>query len=216
VFGGGGASGDPNTLYLTAGGSAQPNFPTGGSATSVFANLVPATATGANFTLSLSAQKATVAMGGMADLMISASAVGGFTGDITLSCTAPAGLSCAFSPSTISPGSSATSSTLTISATAAAPPVTGYSLSGMAVLLLPGLGLFGTVFTTGKRKPLARKSILWTGVLGLLLLVSLFALGCGGGNSSMTQTPANSQVTLMVTGTSGAISHTTPVTITID
>jgi uncharacterized protein (TIGR03118 family) len=221
VFGGGGgASNDPGasgTLYITAGGSAgQPNFPaSGGSATAVFASLVPAAATGANFSLSLSAQKATVAMGGMADLMVSASAVGGFTGDITLSCTAPAGLSCAFSPTTISPGSSATSSTLTISATATPPPVTGYSLTGMA-MLLPGLGLFGTVFTTRKRKPLSRKSILWTSVLGLLLVVSLFALGCGGGNSSMTQTPSNSQVTLMVTGTSGAISHTTPVTVTID
>jgi hypothetical protein len=104
---------------------------------------------------------------------------------------------------------------LIISAAAAPPPVTGYSLSGIAVLLLPGLGILGTVFTTRERKPLSRKSILWTSVLGLLLVVSLFALGCGGGNSA-AQTPTNSQVTLVVTGTSGAISHTTPVTVTID
>jgi uncharacterized protein (TIGR03118 family) len=215
TFGGGNASGDPNTLYLTAGGSAgQPNFPaTGGSSTAVFASLTPATATGANFSLSLSAQKATIAQGGSANLTVGASAVGGFTGQITLSCAAPAGLSCAFNPTTISPGSSATSSTLTVSATATPPPVTGYSLSGM--FLLPGLGLFGTVLTTRKRKPLSGKSIVWTSVLGLLLVVSLFALGCGGGNSA-TPTQSNSQVTLMVTGTSGAISHTTPVTITID
>jgi uncharacterized protein (TIGR03118 family) len=221
VFGGGGgASNDPGAvgaLYITAGGSAgQPNFPaTGGSSTAVFASLVPAAATGANFSLSLSAQKATVAQGGSADLMVSASAVGGFTGQIMLSCAAPAGLSCAFTPTTISPGSSESSSTLTISAAATPPPVTGYSLSGMA-MLLPGLGLFGTVFATGKRKPLSRKSILWTSALGLLLVVSAFTLGCGGGNSSMTQTPSNSQVTLMVTGTSGAITHTTPVTVTIN
>src|SRR5580698_8167460 len=219
VFGGGGgASNDPGavgTLYITAGGSAgQPNFPTAGaSSTAVFASLVPATATSANFSLNLSAQKATVAMGGSADLMVSASAVGGFTGAITLSCAAPAGLSCAFSPATISPGSSESSSTLTISAIAT-PPATGYRAIGM--VLLPGLGLFGTFFTTGKRKPLSRKSVLWTSVLGLLLVVSVFTLGCGGGNSSMTQTPSNSQVTLMVTGTSGTISHTTPVTVTIN
>ena len=221
VFGGGGgASNDPGavgTLYITAGGSAgQPNFPaTGGSSTAVFASLVAAAATGANFSLSLSAQKATVAMGGTADLMVNASAVGGFTGQITLSCAAPAGLSCAFSPTTISPGSSESSSTLTISAVATAPPVTGYSLSGMMIALLPSLGVFGTVLTTRKRKPLSSKSIVWTSVLGLLLVVSLFALGCGGGNSA-TQTPSNSQVTLMVTGTSGTISHTTPVTVTIN
>ena len=32
VFGGGGSSGNPDTLYLTAGGSNQPNFPAGGAA----------------------------------------------------------------------------------------------------------------------------------------------------------------------------------------
>jgi uncharacterized protein (TIGR03118 family) len=212
VFGGGGPSGDPNTLYLTAGGGNQPNFPAGGSTTSVFASLVPAAAvSGAGFSLSLSAQSLTVAPGGSANLMIGASAVGGFSGQITLSCAAPAGLTCVFSPTTISPGSSTSSSTLTVSAVSV-PPATGYSLPGMAALL-PGLGLFGTVLATRKRKPLTAKSILWTSVLGLLLLVSMFALGCGGGTKG--QTPA-SQVTLMVTGTSGSLTHSAPVAITIN
>src|SRR6202035_1004127 len=71
VFGGGGPSGDPGTLYLTAGGSNQPNFPSGGSTTSVFASLVPAAAGGSpNFSLSLSAQSVTVAPGGSANVMI--------------------------------------------------------------------------------------------------------------------------------------------------
>ena len=213
VFGGGGPSGDPNTLYLTAGGGNQPDFPAGGSTTSVFASLVPAAAVGSpGFSLSLSAQSLTVAPGGSANLMISASAVGGFSGQITLACSAPPGLSCAFNPSTISPGSSASSSTLTISAVSTPPPVTGYSLYGV-VALLPGLGLFGTALTTRKRKPLTRKGIMWTSVVGLMLFVSMFALGCG--SSSKGQTPA-SQVTVTVTGTSGSLSHSTPVAITIN
>jgi uncharacterized protein (TIGR03118 family) len=217
VFGGGGPSGDPNTLYLTAGGGNQPNFPAGGSTTSVFASLVPAAAvSGPGFSLSLSAQSVTVMPGGSASLMIGASAVGGFNGQITLSCAAPAGVTCAFSPTTISPGSSASSSTLTISA-ASTPPATGYGTPGMGMsgigALLPSLGLFGTVLTARKRKPLTRKSILWTSVLGVLLLVSMFALGCG--SSSKGQTPA-SQVALTVKGTSGSISHSTPVSITIN
>jgi uncharacterized protein (TIGR03118 family) len=212
VFGGGSASGDPGALYLTAGGGNQPNFPAGGSTTSVFASLVPAAVVGTpNFALSLSTQSATVAPGGSANLMISASAVGGFNGQISLICSAPAGLTCAFHPSTISPGSSTSSSTLTISA-ASTPPPMGYSLPGL-MTLLPGLGLFGTVITTRKRKPLTRKSILSMSVLGLLLLVSLFALGCGGSNSK--QTPVGSQVTLTVTGTSGSLSHSTPITVTV-
>ena len=144
--------------------------------------------------------------------MISASAVGGFNGQIALTCSAPAGLTCAFNPATISPGSSAASSTLTISAASTPPRCGGYSVLGMA--LLPGLGLFGTVLTTRKRKPLTRKSILWMSLLGLLLLVSLFALGCGS-SSNKANTPA-SQVNMMVTGTSGSLSHSTPVTITIN
>jgi hypothetical protein len=146
--------------------------------------------------------------GGSANLKISAASVGGFNGQISLSCSAAAGLTCAFNPTTISPGASA-SSTLTVS-TAAAPPTNGY---GMAVLL-PGLGLFGTLITTRKRKRRTGKTVLWTSLLGMLLLVSLVSFGCSNSNSK--QTPAASQVTLMVTGTSGSVSHSAPVTITIN
>jgi len=212
AFGGGGPSGDPGTLYLTAGGSNQPNFPAGGSTTSVFASLVPAAAVGnPDFSLSLSAQSITAAPGGSTSLMISASAAGGFNGPIALSCSAPAGLSCAFNPTTISPGSSASSSTLTISVASTPPGPGGYGIIGM--VLLPGLGLFGTVLTKRKRSPLTRKSMVWTTALGLLLLVSMFALGCG---SSSKGQMGPSQVTVMVTGTSGSLSHSTPVTITIN
>src|ERR1700687_689322 len=72
VFGGGGPSGDPNTLYLTAGGRNQPNFPAGGSTTSVFASLVPAAAVGSpGFSLSVSAPSVTVVPGGSTTLKIS-------------------------------------------------------------------------------------------------------------------------------------------------
>ena len=209
AFGGGGPAGDPGTLYLTAGGSKQPNFPSGGSTTSVFASLVPAAAVaGPDFSLSLSAPSATVAAGGSTSLTISASAVGGFNGQVSLTCTAPTGLTCSLNPSTISPGSTASSSTLTVSAPSTA-PVGGYPAM---MALLPGLGLFGTLFTIRRRKPLTRKSILGISVLGLLLLASLFALGCG--NSSKTR-PV-SQTTLTVTGTSGSLSHTSPVSITVN
>jgi hypothetical protein len=182
----------------------------------VFAGIIPMSAAGApGFSLNLSAPSATVAAGGSANLMVSAAAVGGFNGQISLSCSAPAGLTCAFNPSTISPGSSASASTLTISATATAPPGGGgYSVPGMAALL-PGLGLFGTLFTTRKRKPLTRKNILGMSVLGLVLLASLFALGCGGGTSNNQPAPP-SQVTVTVTGTSGSLSQSSAVTVTVN
>jgi hypothetical protein len=83
--------------------------------------------------------------------------------------------------------------------------------------LLPGLGLFGTLLTTRKRKPLARKSIRWMSLLGLLLFVSLFALGCGSSNSSSTPPPpTNQQATVMVTGTSGSLSQSATVSVTVN
>jgi uncharacterized protein (TIGR03118 family) len=217
VFGGGGGAsntpGTAGTLYITAGGSAgQPNFPSGGSATAVFASIAPAAAAGAGFSLNLSAPSATVTPGGSASVTISAAAVGGFNSEITLSCTAPTGLTCALSPTTISPGSSASSSTLTISA-AATPPSGGYGTS--AAFLLPGLGLLGTFLTAPKKKLLARKNILGMSVLASLLFISLFALGCGSNSTNKPQV-SQTQTNVMVTGTSGSISHTSAVAVTIN
>jgi uncharacterized protein (TIGR03118 family) len=215
VFGGGGgANNDPGnvgTLYLTAGGSAgQPNFPAGGSTTAVFASLVPAAAvSGPNFSLNLSAASATVMAGSSTTLMISASAVGGFNSQIALACSAPTGLTCSLSPSTISPGSSTSSSMLTVSAVST-PPIGGYAA---AAFLWPGLGLFGTMLTVRKKLPISRKYLAGMSVLGLLLLTTLFTLGCG---SNSSKSPAMSQTTVTVTGTSGALSHSVPVSVTIN
>jgi len=214
VFGGGGgANNDPGnagTLYFTAGGSAgQPNFPAGGSTTAVFASLVPAAAVnGPGFSLNLSASSATVMAGGSTTLMISASAVAGFNSQISLACSAPTGLTCSLSPSVISPGSSSSSSTLTVSA-ASTPPTGGYPYNAA---LLPGLGVFGTLLT--RRRPLIRKRLAGMSVLGLLLLSMLFTLGCG--SNSQKSTPAASQTTVTVTGTSGALSHSVPISVTVN
>jgi len=206
VFGAGG-TGDPNTLYFTAGGASQTS--------GLFATLVPAASvTSADFSLAFSKQSVTVAPGSSSQISISASAVGGFNGQITLSCSSVSGLTCAFSPATISPGTAP--AMLTVSA-AATPPVNGYggSRSGMAALL-PGLGLFGTLLMR-KRKAVSKGTrVLWTSMLGLLLMFVLFTVACGGNSSSHASTPAASQATLMVTGTSGSISHSTPLTVTIN
>jgi uncharacterized protein (TIGR03118 family) len=208
VFGGGGPSGDPGTLYLTAGGDNQPNFPPGGSTTAFFASLAPAAAAGGDFSLSVSSMSATVAPGGSTNVMISASAVGGFTGQISLACTAPSGLTCTLSPTSISPGSSASTSTMAISA-ATNPPGGVYG----AEFLLPGLGLFGILRRARKKRTPSKSSIFGISALGVMLLATLFAAGCGGsGSKPMAQA---SQSNIVVTATAGSLSHTSTIAVTI-
>src|SRR5208282_4387151 len=201
----------PNTLYFTAGGSSQTS--------GLFATLAPAsTTTNADFSLALSAQSATLTPGQSANLTVSASAVGGFNSPISLTCSQPAGITCSLSPSTITPGSSTSTSTLSFTAAAMAP--TGGYGGGMAMnwLSLSGVGALGMVFAIrrgeGKRASKILKHGLWGGGLGVLALCVLLSVGCGGGSSSSSHQQA-STVTVMVTGTSGSISHSTPVTLTI-
>jgi uncharacterized protein (TIGR03118 family) len=212
VFGAGG-TGDPNTLYFTAGGSAQTS--------GLFATLVPTTAvTHGDFSLAFSAQSATLAAGQSTSLTVSASAVGGFNAPISLSCSQPSGVTCSLSPATITPGSSSAKSTVMFTA-AATPPGGGYGGPyGMAMgwLSLSGAGLFGMVFATrkdhSKRRAKFLKRGLLIGSLGVLALWTLFTVGCGGGSSSSNRQQKHT-VTVMMTGTSGSISHTTPITLTI-
>jgi uncharacterized protein (TIGR03118 family) len=206
VFGSGG-TGDPNTLYLTAGGSNQTS--------GVFATLAPAAAVGQpDFSLTLSSQTATVIPGGSAMVTVGASPVAGFNSAIALSCpNAPVGLTCAFSANSITPGAS---STLTISAVASR-PASGYEQTGITMAWLPlsGLGLVGAVFADRREKgKKRRKTIIAVAGLGLLILLTLAAVGCGGGSSSSAMA-AKQTVTVMVNGTSGADTHATPVTVTI-
>jgi hypothetical protein len=200
VFGQGG-TGDSNTLYFTAGGSDQTS--------GVFGTLVPseAAAGGSDFSLSLSAQSLSVPRGGSGSLTVSASSSGGFNSPISLSCSGvPAGLNCSFSPATITPGSSAAQASLNIAAAST------YSTMGM-LTLLPFVWGFTELAGT-KRKGASRKTRwlrrLGLGMVALLLVVSLAC--CGSAGSSRI---AGNNATVMVTGTSGALSHSIPVTLTV-
>jgi hypothetical protein len=101
---------------------------------------------------------------------------------------------------------------------AAMAPTGGYGGMAMGLLPLSALGAFGMVLgaRTDKRKP--RKNIvsriLWTSGFAVLTVWLLFTIGCGGGGTTPSRQHA-STVTVMVTGMSGSISHTTPVTLTI-
>ena len=146
---------------------------------------------------------------------------GSFANAIQLSCavSGPAPMpTCTLSPASVTPGSNSATSTLTITAPAASamlqPTIRGQlKLLYAAWLPLPGIVLFGIGLISHKQRDHRRKLWLLTG--SLLALFAVVA-GCGV-NSNVTTTPspqAQSYV-VTVTGASGAIQHTTLVTVTV-
>ena len=202
VFGAGG-TGDPNTLYFTAGSATQTH--------GLFATLVPTPAAPADFSLQVSASAATVTRGGSTNVNIASTASGGFNSPINLSCTGlPLGVTCAFAPSTITPGGSAASSKLTIAVGSTYVSPTRYMVGSFL-----GLGLLGAVWSSGRRvrNGSGRAAKMWAlGSVVLLLGLLMAAVACGSSSSTHGTPPGT---TVMVVGTSGGISHSTPLTLTI-
>jgi len=212
AFGAGGLSGDPNTLYFTAG-------PSGGTH-GIFGQLVAASATSGqtgDFTVGTSQQSLTVTRGNSGTLQVNIGGTGGFTGMVNLSCpSAPAMISCTFSPSSITAGSSTQSVRLTVAV------ASGYVIAHASgtnllrrnwtlALTLFG-GMFGVVIQQRKRRKASLVAI-GAGLLGLLIVLN----GCGGTSRSMNATSGGGtgSLNLVVTATSGAISHSTNVAVTV-
>jgi len=140
---------------------------------------------------------------------------GSFTSAIQLSCAVSSGPSpmpaCALSPASVTPGANSVTATLTITA-----PTTAAMLAipdhrrlnnSRYALWLPLL--FGITLVGGSRKPRRRYWVLCS----LLVLFVSLQVACGGGSSQVVQQPTNYTVT--VTGVSGAIQHSTQVSVTV-
>ena len=219
VFGGGGSSGDPGTLYITAGLSNEQH--------GVFAAISPNTTatTGADFSLAVTPTSATITSGQSAPFTVTVGGLNGFDSQVAFTCSGePANTTCSFSPANVTPtsgGNATTTLTLTTQA-----PTTGrgpYFHMGF----LPGGPAGPTFFVIGaallllvtRRLPFARVAntrALRFGAASLLLaLFCILSLNaCGGSSSKSSGTPIGSS-TMMVTATSGAISHSTTINLTV-
>jgi len=201
-------AGDPNTLYFAAGLDAETH--------GVFGSISQNAATGGttNFGFSTSTPVATLLSGTNASLTLAIAPINGFNGAVTFACSGlPANSTCLFSSPTltVTPSASATE-TLTIS-------TGGYKASNEAAPIHPlGNGSytalafmpFACILLFAGRKKLRSSPRLMLVLIGAVGAATL--AGCG--SYTNTATPAGTTA-VTVTATSGAVSHTSTINLTV-
>jgi hypothetical protein len=188
--------------------------------------VVNVTGAGADFTLAGSPNSDTVQPGSAASYKLTVSSIGGsFVNAVQLTCSGlPAQTSCTFSPTAVKPGSSAATSTLSVSTTATvAQAVPGASRKSpiYAVLIQSQvIGLFGILLMSSKSRNRKTRFRMFAACLTMALILMT---GCAGGTGIAPTSPtpppqtgtAPGTYTVTVTGTSGNLQHSLPVTLVI-
>jgi hypothetical protein len=177
--------------------------------------------TGLDFSLTAPNSSETIQAGGTATYTLSVAPLGGsFPNAVQLSCSGlPAQASCTFSPSSLIPGTTQQTVTLTIATAASAQAIVRHSSNYVALaswMPIQGLGLFGVVFV-GSRKRMRKSAILTLMTIAIASLI--FMSACAGGTGiapHQSQTGAAPETyTVSVNGTSGNIKHSVPLTMTV-
>ena len=222
VFGGGGPSGDPNTMYITAGLANEQH----GLFSAITANATPPSTS--DFSIGASPSTLTIAAGQPASFAVTLSGLNGFNSAVNLSCSGqPANSTCKFSPMSVTPTSGGMATSMMTISTSSSP----YMPAGMvaknrnrgtyAMLLpIPGLLLLGLLlFGAGRTKLPSRNDGNYRLVRSLGLLIFsvclLAASGCGYKGAAAGNGTQRGTTTVMITGTSGNLSHSTSITLIV-
>ena len=219
LFGSNG-TGDPNTLYFSAGINGEK----GGLFGSIAVTAAPTTG---DFTINLAQSTLTVTQGGSATVQVNVSPSNGFASPLTFTVSGlPTGATFAFSPTSVTPAAGANASTaLTITAgTYVTPSPSPYSVSRLhgapanelvaAGALVP-IGLTTLIPVLRNRRKLLKSLLMGCGTLSLLFVL-VFLAGCSGARSAANSNPvATGTSTLTVTATSGSLSRTTTLNLTV-
>jgi uncharacterized protein (TIGR03118 family) len=223
VFGTGGINGDPNSMFFTAGGVQEMH--------GLFASLAetqPAPTPSPDFSVSASPQTMTVTAGQSAMFSIKVSPVAGFNSAVSLSCSGlPMGTSCMFNPGKVMPNGSAASSTLTVSTTAMMrsepvpfgqnPMRSTWPVAAVAAVAAGLAGLLLVVLRAMQKRARLRagKLISATG-MALIFVALLAAVGCSSsGKMNQNQGTPHGTMTIMVVASSGSVTHSTAIALTV-
>ena len=172
--------------------------------------------TNSSVTVAASPSSLSLAAGTSGSLTITvAPQSGSFNSAVALSCSGlPADLDCSFAPSSVTPGSQAVTSVLTV---VAARSVVSNQSKGAQLLIatfLPGLGLFGFV-AIGK---INRRSVSAIAVVVMLAGIAVINSSCGGRPVSAVNAASSvpSSYSVLVKGVAGTVQASTTVTVTVN
>jgi Big-like domain-containing protein len=167
-----------------------------------------------DFSLGAAPTGAAVIAGQSTQFIVTVSPQGGFANNVTFSCAPVTGITCAFSPATVTPAGGAVSATLTVTASASVARF-GLLMPGLIGLcsLLVAFAFFGLAIRRGVRIRTVRASLLTATAVVAIVAAGLAIAGCGGYGGS---TQANrGTASIVVTAQSGTISHATTVLVTV-
>jgi hypothetical protein len=162
----------------------------------------------------------TITAGNPANFNVTLGGLNGFNSPVNLSCSGePAGTSCNFAPAMVSPASGGTAtSRLTIS-TSGNPYRPQAVKAGVLGMFVPFslLGFLGMVLASTRSRGNKKNNLLRVaaGAFGLSVLLALLLMANGCGYSAPPNGTQRGTTTVMITGTSGALSHSTSVTLTV-
>jgi hypothetical protein len=192
---------------------------------------VALTGTGTDFSIGAASggsTAATVTAGQTATYNLQVSPTSGFNGTVALSCSgAPSLANCTASPASVTPnGTVASAFTASVTTTAPSmigprteppnwPPLTGLRFIFLLVLALALLAILGRFRDAAK---LPGRGLALAPVLALALMILAWVGGCGGGGGGGQHNPGTPKGTsaLTVTGTSGGVSRTLNLTLTVN
>jgi hypothetical protein len=212
---------DPNTMYFTGGGTNE--------AQGLFGAITASSATPPttpDFNISASPATLMITAGQPASFTVTLGGLNGFNSAVNLTCSGqPLGSTCSLSPMSVSPASGSTATSMVTISTSSNPyqmlSSQGNSASStvFAMLLpIPAVGFLGLLIAgSGDKRRFRRRKWLQhlTGSL-LLLIATICPLGATGCYSKKAGTGTQrGTTTVMITGTSGNINHSTSVTVTV-
>jgi len=164
-----------------------------------------------DFSIATLSASLTVVPGQSGTSTISVTPVNGFNSSVSFSCSGlPAGTTCSFSPAAVTPSGAAASTTLTLTASTSASNHPPLPFRYMPVAALA----FSLCFVRFRNR---RGYSLW-----ILCVTAALCLSCISGCSSATSNSSGGSTTtpesgvVTVTATSGSLSHSTSITITVN